>query len=342
MKQEDRKEFPFGQTQKTQGMEYYRQLVYFEQEITQKMMLRQLEAQEIGFRQTKQRGKLQIHFSNTLDRTNGSWTFFVDGSLSDGERKYPLTAFFKKILIEIKAGGEKELVEWSADTAQRHSGMLAVKRNTKLPAETRIFFQKKESCYAVSGPLSSVIGLEAGTRPQVVYAVWKYIKVNRLPENCQTKAVTLDEKLRAVFETSEASFSSLPGLVLGHLTPQNPLQASYTVPEGVERNTDSFVHEIDVEFEDTARFPLGFSSSVIRETVDMNVKAEEIIRQIEDLEAKQTVLREFAEDPRGMIDRWVLSQAEDISDELGETELDEALLGNTDALLEQIRRYCAA
>jgi chromatin remodeling complex protein RSC6 len=60
--------------------------------------------------------------------------------------------------------------------------------------------------FLLSQNLSSVLGLTEDTRARVVYALWQYIKSNRLQDPDDRRVINLNGKLKSVFGSNVDRF----------------------------------------------------------------------------------------------------------------------------------------
>lgn len=73
--------------------------------------------------------------------------------------------------------------------------------------------------FLLSQSLASVLGLNEDTRARVVYALWQYIKSNRLQDPDDRRIINLNGKLKSVFGSSvdRFEFHQLIGMLKQHL-----------------------------------------------------------------------------------------------------------------------------
>lgn len=103
--------------------------------------------------------------------------------------------------------------------------------------------------YQLSEPLIAIVGKSILPRPQVVSAIWDYIKAHDLQNPEDKREILCDDKLRAVMHKSKVSMFQMNQLITPHLI-EKVDRASYQHEEGGDTNKEGENDDASDEFED--------------------------------------------------------------------------------------------
>eukprot|EP00917_Polyrhabdina_sp_WS-2016_P009884 GHVP01021695.1.p1 GENE.GHVP01021695.1~~GHVP01021695.1.p1 ORF type:complete len:350 (+),score=65.18 GHVP01021695.1:3-1052(+) len=300
-------------------LENYKSLVDFENKITGIIQKKQLDTQIASFKCAKRKKRLQFYISQVIDEENKTVCLYLEGRIQNNPQRRSMTDFLKSVIFEISTPTDTFIKEWNSERTKMNTNVISVKIKLMSDINVRILIKKKTSVYKLTNELAATLSQENGTREAVQYAIWKYIKVNKLKEDKDNRIVCLDSNLQKVFETDKISYSDLTEQIKHNLIPIEPEEIHYKI----EYNKDCFVnniqYETDVEINDPLKQePIGTSVSMVKEMVSYNMRIQDLLEEVEKLEEKRIFLNSFIENPIKEINNWIRDQSKDISNTLGE------------------------
>lgn len=257
----------------------YWRLLDMERQIEERILRKQLAIADASFRVRKVRRLLRIFVSNeavnrrTAEMAEGDepyWTLRVQGKLDEPENmpfrsmgglsSAKFTSLVQRIVVEVDPkstgaensdGNVADIFESGRIVGEQASDRFEVVRKGDAPVPVRICIQldPQPSTFKLAAPLSSLLGLQTASRPQIVVALWQYVKLNRLQESEEKKIIRVDERMRAVFgqHLATITFADIPQLVEPHLLPLDPIVIDYVV--GVDRIFHGLDRIIEAELE---------------------------------------------------------------------------------------------
>ena len=83
--------------------------------------------------------------------------------------------------------------------------------------------------FILAPKLSELLGISHGTRPQILYHLWEYIKLNSLQDNENPKIVINNKQLSKIFNCEKMEISSLTSRLSEHLKIPPPIEIDFTV-----------------------------------------------------------------------------------------------------------------
>ena len=92
-----------------------------------------------------------------------------------------------------------------------------------------LYLDQHPQKHKLSPLLSQLLDLHSETLPNVLLAMWQYIKSRRLHDPEDRRVVLCDEKLSNLFGVQKFMFPSMPELLARHLFPADPIVLNYTV-----------------------------------------------------------------------------------------------------------------
>lgn len=255
-----------------------------------------------------------------------SWTLRLDARLEaygrQGKTSHrAFSTFLRSLVIQLGDGRRPEdLIEWHKTAATPETDGFEVRRagTTDVPAKILLTLDYQPERFRLSPPLAHVVDLELATKPQVVLALWQYIKLHKLQESDEKKVVNNDDTLRALFACDKMSFSEIPARLEPHLLPPEPIELEYLV--AVERPEGSAIWDIDVEIDDPSK-PRPISANLVaqqREISLLEQRISEVSTALRAATVHEHLLLQFAEDPVGCIRRLMAAQCADLEVAAGE------------------------
>lgn len=316
------------------------QLQALEREIDGRILSKQLQIADASFKTSKVKRNLKIFVSNTTEdvqlesgETVPSWILRVEGKLETYGRhgrlaNRKLSHYFQSMHIEFEpaGGGEKELVEWSNGPGVPESDGFELRRQG-VPGSRRVTIVLRLAAspetFRLAPGLATVLALETGSRPEVVLALWQYIKLHKLQESDEKKQILNDRALTELFGTDRMTFSELPDLVQPHLLPLEPVVIDYDlVLDG--SGGDLLVQDVEVELEDPnkTRPPVAPAIAALQREIGMaEQRLSECVGALRTAQATARVLEAMARDPVACAAQLMARQTADLEVVVGEGEV---------------------
>lgn len=316
------------------------QLQALEREIDSRILSKQLQIADSSFKTSKVKRNLKIFVSNTTEdvqldsgETVPSWILRVEGKLETYGRhgrlaNRKLSHYFQSMHVEFEpaAGGEKELVEWSNGPGVLESDGFELRRQG-IPGSRRVTIilrlANSPETFRLAPGLATVLAMETGSRPEVILALWQYIKLHKLQESDDKKQILNDRALTDLFGTERMTFSELPEVIQPHLLPLEPIVIEYDlVLDG--SGGDLVVQDVEVELEDPnkARPPVSPAIASLQREIGMaDQRMAECIGALRTAQATTKILESFAQDPIACAQQLVARQTADLEMVVGEGDL---------------------
>ena len=83
--------------------------------------------------------------------------------------------------------------------------------------------------FILAPKLSELLGITHGTRPQILYHLWQYIKLNSLQDNENPKIVINNKQLSKIFNCEKMEISSLTSRLSEHLKIPPPIEIDFSI-----------------------------------------------------------------------------------------------------------------
>jgi SWI/SNF-related matrix-associated actin-dependent regulator of chromatin subfamily D len=263
-----------------------------------------------------------------------SWTLRVEGKLeAKAGRPSPATSkrfsqLIRSIHIQIGDDGN-DLVEWRRTASSLDFDGFEVKRRgaKNVKAKILIELENRPERFRLSPSLSALLNnIQNCTKPHIVMAMWRYVKLNKLQESDEKKLINCDKPLSDLFGVERCTFSELPALLNPHLSPLDPIEIVHevVVDNGATVNANPFVYESEVDIDDSgSRLNRTIISSPNLYNLQLDIDSTTIrLRELsESLRAtlhNQRLLKDFAHDPVSFINTHYRQQCDDINAVLGD------------------------
>ncbi|KAI8901336.1 SWI/SNF complex 60 kDa subunit [Globomyces pollinis-pini] len=266
-----------------------------------------------------------------------SWTFKIEGRLLDAPntRKQPeyqpkFSSFFKSIMIEIERDNTLypgNHIQWNNSVGGTEMDGFEVKRRGDAEVNLKILLQLDNvpEKHKLSPGLAKLLDIHSDTLPNVIMAVWQYIKAHRLQDAEDRRVIICDDKLTQIFGSPKILFPSIPELLGRHLFPCDPIVLNFTVRVDKEYHMNTQAFDINVTVPDPIRerynkVAVG-NASVQREISQLDDKISALIQSINLAKLKRDFMASFVENPVKFINDWIGSQSRDLEVILGDTRI---------------------
>lgn len=276
-----------------------------------------------------------VNTSTTSSSSIPSWTLCIEGKL-EAKAGRPSTAstkkfshFIRSIIVQIGDNQGEDVVEWRRTSASQEFDGFEIKRrgDKNVPVKILIEVENKPERFKLSSELSSLLnGLAVSTKPHIVMAMWRYVKLNKLQESDEKKVINCDKALKDLFSVDKCTFSDLPALLTPHLSPVDPIEIDYTVivDNGETVNYGPNIYELEVDLDDWSRLNrnvIGSNPNLYNLQLDMDSASVRLRELAESLRANVhnlKLLQDFSHDPISFIRSHYQAQCEDINAILGD------------------------
>ena len=94
--------------------------------------------------------------------------------------------------------------------------------------------------FVITSKLSELLGITQGTRPQILYHLWQYIKLNSLQDNENPKIEINNKQFTTIFGCEKLDISSLSSRLTEHLKSPSPLEIDFNIHDLNEDNIERY------------------------------------------------------------------------------------------------------
>ncbi|CAI2365243.1 unnamed protein product [Moneuplotes crassus] len=202
---------------------------------------------------TKIKQNLKIKISSTYNEKSNEWNLRIQGRVMQNEQKkalqgddYKMLNFFEKIFIDFEKEDQTNYlnIDWrklnnadncSYDAIDITRSMIPEKESIKISIKFFKEYSPKE--FMLSEKLSKLIDIQQGSIITIVYALWQYIKLNRLQDRDNRKIINCNKEMEEVFMRETIDFSKINSILHRHFTPIEPLEVNYEIIKGEQEPT---------------------------------------------------------------------------------------------------------
>ncbi|VDL60059.1 unnamed protein product [Hymenolepis diminuta] len=261
------------------------------------------------------------------------WELKVEGQLFEkppGQSSSPpvvdtkfrrkFSTFFKSLVIELDHelyGPDNHLVEWHRTASTQETDGFQVKRsgdsNVRCTIILMLDYQPPQ--YKLDPRLARILGLHTGTRSQIFYALWNYIKVHRLQDAHEKDFINCDIYLEQVFGCSRMRFAEIPSRLIQLQLAPDPIIINHVIVNDSEDPNKTLCYDIEVEVDDAYKSMVQNylqNTQSNQELTAIDNKIYELVDQINQMKVHREFYLEFSQDPHTFITRWLASQSHDL------------------------------
>ncbi|CAL8075975.1 unnamed protein product [Calicophoron daubneyi] len=324
--------------------ESYMELLEVEKKLDFVLMRKRLTLQEAMKKPFKVKRKLRVMLSSTFKpgMPAGSvgpdgqrlradvppgWELKVEGQLldkpgqpSNNDPKYrrKFSSFFKSLVIELDRdlyGPDNHLVEWHRTPTTAETDGFQVKRrgDSNVRCTVLLMLDHQPPEYKLDPRLARILALHTGTRSQIFYALWTYIKTHKLQDPNEKDFINCDPYLEQVFNCPRMRFAEVPSRLVPLQQPPDPIVINHMISvEGDAPKTACY--DIEVEVEDVYKTMVHSYLSNTHSNQELSAidtKIHELVEQINQMKVHREFYLEFSRDPQAFISRWLASQCRD-------------------------------
>lgn len=258
----------------------YKSLLAIENKIDKQISWKRLEIQETLKKPLKTRRKLRVFITtqytpgkrinapnldaagNNQQQKNepGSWELRVEGKLADKKgidhnKKRKFSSFFESLVIELDKeiyGPEQHLVEWHREKQNNETDGFQVKRPGDKDVRCTMLFMmhhSPEKC-KLDIQLGKLLGIYIGTRAEILYNLWAYIRNNKLQDPNQKDVINLDPYLIRIFQVTQMRFSEIPHRIQQFMHKPDPMAIHHRIKCDVNDPKKTAIYDLDVDIDD--------------------------------------------------------------------------------------------
>ncbi|KAI8365192.1 uncharacterized protein BYT42DRAFT_505765, partial [Radiomyces spectabilis] len=324
----------------------YMELTEFEKSLDATILRKRLDIQEALGKPTKLRRTLRVFVSNTssdqsglsnenggesFDLTNGqapSWTLKIEGTLLDSanstNQSLPtpkFTSFFRSIVVDLERDPavypEGNVIEWHKQPGNADHDGIEIKRKGDTSVKARIILELDYNppTFKLAPALASLLDMKQDIKPNIVMAIWDYVKHHKLQDAEDKRIIHCDQRLMQIFGAPQIHFSQLPDLINRHLARPDPIVIPYTIRVDKPLHQSSNAFDIEVEQDSPLRqkmMEVIASSQMQKDVSGLDDKILQCVQSINNSKIKRDFLLQFSENPVDFINKWMASQARDL------------------------------
>eukprot|EP00301_Raphidiophrys_heterophryoidea_P019422 c435_g1_i1.p1 GENE.c435_g1_i1~~c435_g1_i1.p1 ORF type:complete len:378 (-),score=116.07 c435_g1_i1:73-1206(-) len=268
------------------------------------------------------------------DDEPASWTLRVQGKLlpdpSDeplrGTRAHPDTKFSQCIdraVVELDRVmyTDFNVIEWRA---QPHDDSLEdkcvdgieLKRIGSAECRIKVFLYPaaNKNHFRVLPPLSSLLGVERATRPQLLTMLWTYIQAHDLLDlRGGGETVVNNSELSHVFSTPRMDLSSLANRISPFMSPLGPIELSHTIKLNGDVEDNEACYDITLEVDDGRALASNALPTLnTHQVATWNSEIDKNMRRLQEHKDKRDFMMGFSYAPLDFMTSLITSQAKEI------------------------------
>ncbi|KAL9931962.1 hypothetical protein V8E36_009277 [Tilletia maclaganii] len=223
-----------------------------------------------------------------------------------------------------------------------------IRRLGSQPVKVRIvlYLAHTPEQYSLAPELAELLDLRQATRPDVIQALWAYIRDRRLLDDKDRRKVRCDAKLAALFKVDSISFHHVPEVVNRFLSPVHPVVLEYYVRTDKAEHKSPVAYDVEIEMEDQnvrARQhevlrKFDHSTDLSKQILDLDDEIAQAALSLQSHSATAAFLSSFAKDPQVHMRTWLSSQARDLDAIIGATAMGGASGAGVGIGKEELRR----
>ncbi|CAH8610061.1 unnamed protein product [Schistosoma mattheei] len=325
--------------------ESYMELLEVEKKLDFVLMRKRLTLQEAMKKPFKVKRKLRVMLSSTFkpgstvmpvgsdaQTTPGDcapgWELKVEGQLldkpgqpsnNDPKCRRKFSSFFKSLVIELDRelyGPDNHLVEWhrTATTAETDGFQVKRRGDSNVRCTVLLMLDHQPPQYKLDSRLARILALHTGTRSQIFYALWNYIKTHRLQDPNEKDFINCDSYLEQVFGCPRMRFADIPSRLAPLQQPPDPIVINHIITVEGDGSPKTACYDIEVEVDDVYKSMVHTYLSNMHTSQELSAidnKIHELVEQINQMKVHREFYLEFSRDPQTFISRWLASQCRD-------------------------------
>jgi SWI/SNF-related matrix-associated actin-dependent regulator of chromatin subfamily D len=169
--------------------------------------------------------------------------------------------------------------------------------------------------YKLTSKLARLLGVHTATRPDIINAVWQYIKTNRLQDPQEREYINNDKYFQQIFEVPRMKFTEIPNRLQGLLSSPDPIIINHLINADAPDQKRTACYDIEVDVDSSLKSQLHsfiMSSSNQQDVNVMDNKIHETVEQINAIKLQREFYLGFSHNPQKFINDWLASQSRDL------------------------------
>ncbi|XP_064404578.1 SWI/SNF-related matrix-associated actin-dependent regulator of chromatin subfamily D member 1-like [Halichondria panicea] len=309
----------------------YMDLLTFEHKLDATITRKRLEIQEAIRRPMKQKRKLRVFISHQFVPGEAEvvpkWELKVEGRLLDKSgtvadelTKMKLTSFFKTVIIELDKeayGPDNHVTEWHRGNPEEECDGFSISRPGEETVKCTILLllNHQPVQYKLTSKLARLLGIHTAKRPDIINAVWQYIKSNKLQDPQEREYINNDKYFQQIFEVPRMKFTEIPRRVQPLLAPPDPIVIHHLINADAPEGRRTACYDIEVEIDDPLKGSMQsflMSSTNQQEIAVLDNKIHDTVEQVNAIKLQREFYLGFADNPQKFINDWLASQSRDL------------------------------
>ncbi|CAD8148936.1 unnamed protein product [Paramecium octaurelia] len=200
-------------------------LVKYENRIDQMIKNKRVDLQE-SFIQPGQYLKKTLRIIVYSELVCDEWNLFIKGQVLSEDKK-PFSYFIRQLEVQFDKTyyPSQNVIQWSRNHLQQQQQQQQSQSQSQQQQETSGFHIKRKgpACdviisislqtypqkYKLHKTLQQLLGIKEGTRSQILYCFWEYVKLNNLTDKESKDYIIADEQLKQLFGQERIPLSNL-------------------------------------------------------------------------------------------------------------------------------------
>lgn len=270
-----------------------------------------------------------------------SWTLFLYGKLirpkqerkaenktqteqqaeeDEDEDEPKLSQMLREVHVQLDGKlfpGEKGKAVWKAEEGKKPIECFEIKRTGSQETQARITLHLDQvpPRFELSKPLAELLGMQVETKPNVIAALWQYIKNNQCQLRNEPQVIKCDEKLKQVFGNQEKiGFTKLASSLQEHLLPEPPVAFDYTIKVDGSTPTHPDVYDLYIDAPASSSGYEEFLRSVNSDKVVEQCEREisSLASRVDEHKRRRAFFLGFSHSPVDFINSLIASQSRDL------------------------------
>lgn len=270
-----------------------------------------------------------------------SWTLFLYGKLirpkqekktDDGnptdqkveededEDEPKLSQMLREVHVQLDETlfpGEKGKAVWKAGEDKKPIECFEIKRigSKETKARITLHLDQVPPRFKLSDPLAELLGIRVDTKPNIIAALWQYIKTNQCQMRNEPQVIKCDERLKQVFGKQERmGFTKLASALQEHLLPEPPVAFDYTIKVNGPSPTHPDVYDLYIDAPSSSRgyeeFLRSVNSDKVVEQCEREISA--LASRVDEHKRRRAFFLGFSHSPVDFINSLIASQSRDL------------------------------
>ncbi|CAK73885.1 unnamed protein product (macronuclear) [Paramecium tetraurelia] len=208
-------------------------LVKYDNRIDQLIKSKRIELQE-SFIQPGQYLKKTLRIIVYSELVCDEWNLYIKGQVLSEDKK-PFSYFIRQLEVQFDKTyyASQNVIQWNRNHLQQQkqqqetSGFHIKRKGPACDVLISIILQTYPQKYKLHKTLQQLLGIKEGTRSQILYCFWEYVKLNNLTDKENKDQIIADEQLKQLFGQERIPISNLNMLLKMFIENPEPIQIKH-------------------------------------------------------------------------------------------------------------------